>query len=123
VTDHKTPSTPAERRDLMTVLARGVAADLGEADPAFFTDPSTPAHPDASHEERVGLQAARVLGELLYVSSLLALGLRDPADRNHMNYLHAGLDRLTHSPTLRHQSECPGHPDTPDPGGEKEPQA
>ncbi|MFD8335651.1 hypothetical protein ACFV42_23770 [Streptomyces solisilvae] len=122
MTDSSSP-TARERRDLMTVLARGLtddldAADLGRivAESLHSADPCSfgPLADGPSSEDRLRAHAAQVLGELLYAAALLALGLRTgPGDRA-TAYLHAGMDRVEVSPVLRHLSQCPGEAaDTP----------
>ena len=120
MTTRKSPSA-RERRDLLAVLANGVTADvdatdLGRliADSIRAADPCPfgPVPDDPSHEDRLRAQATRVLGELLYASSLLAVGLRPDTGAVAMTYLNSGLDRVMRSPVLRHLAECPGEPDT-----------
>ncbi|AEM88943.1 hypothetical protein [Streptomyces violaceusniger] len=115
-----TPPTAREIRDLMGVIAKGVAADvdaaalgrlvvasLDSADPCPFG----PMPDDPSHEHRLRTQATRVLGELLYTASLLSMSLRPDTDESSaISYIHSGLDRLVRSPVLRHLAECPGEP-------------
>jgi len=125
------PPSPRELRDLTAVLARGITEDLTPLSPTelgrIITESIRSANsssfgplPDnPTHQDRVRVMAAQVLGELLYTCRLLALGL-NPAtgeEEHAMSHLHQGLARVTDSPLLRHLAQCPGALDTDGTGG------
>lgn len=121
--------TPAERRDMAAALARGLSSDLDAvglgriiADAVPSTDPAAfgPLPDNPTSDDRLRAQAARVLGELLYAATLLALGLHPSAGPSASRHLNAGLNRVATSPLLRHLAECPGTPDSGTAGEDRE---